>query len=532
MSSEDNRDQQYGNEVGVDLNVPGLAIPASLGDTDALWSYVRVGTSNYSKQVNAYVKIGEDFGSYGDEPECLFLPESGTLKFNFPFRLDYSIRKPDDLQRRMQQHFGDAVNVQGTVLYYKKDGINVALNFSKQSATVSTPEKINSKEEFVRHLTVAINLHRALIQSYFEANNQQPFVNPFSFLPPNNPDDLRQRMTSVQTVPEASANQQQQETKILKPITETGVNFAMIIGQDAATAKARQLADIIHYMDLYLSFGAKLPKGILLYGPPGTGKTLIAKAIAQEAEATFVNLDISLVVGDGLVGQSEKATKGVFDEIKKIAIEKIVVVFIDEADKLLPSNTKGSSVHEVTGNRISSFAQFMDGVETNPNVVFILSTNDPQDVDQRILSRMSDHIEMPLPNKKELHDLLTFFIEQFTKKSLIELFDDKLDINLIVERCFEKELSGRDIRDIMEILVRNQGDKQLKQLQDAYSAYHNGDTRPVKTVLAEIFNDIATNKNNSKYSQYKAKLITTEDILAVITTIKSVNKKNKTKFGF
>jgi len=67
----------------------------------------------------------------------------------------------------------------------------------------------------------------------------------------------------------------------------------------------------IHHPESFSRLGIRAPRGVLLYGPPGTGKTLLAKAVAKESEANFIQ-----VKGPSLlsmwVGKSEEGVRKVF----------------------------------------------------------------------------------------------------------------------------------------------------------------------------------------------------------------------------
>ena len=53
------------------------------------------------------------------------------------------------------------------------------------------------------------------------------------------------------------------------------------------------------------------PKGILLHGAPGNGKTMIARALASNVRAKFIDLNIS-VMTDQWFGESQKLVSALF----------------------------------------------------------------------------------------------------------------------------------------------------------------------------------------------------------------------------
>lgn len=109
------------------------------------------------------------------------------------------------------------------------------------------------------------------------------------------------------------------------------------------------------YPELFTSTSSLLsaPKGVLMYGPPGCGKTMLAKALAKESGATFINIAAS-VLTNKWYGESNKLVAGLFGLARKVQPS---IIFIDEIDSFLRERTKGD--HEVTGMIKAEFMTYV-----------------------------------------------------------------------------------------------------------------------------------------------------------------------------
>lgn len=123
-------------------------------------------------------------------------------------------------------------------------------------------------------------------------------------------------------------------------------------------------------------YGKSLSGGLLLYGPPGCGKTYIARALAGELGAAFMNVRISDVMAR-YFGESEANLHELFETARANAP---VVLFLDEIDALgmRRSNANYSGMRPVTNQLLME----LDGIGSDNEGVFVLAaTNTPWDVD-------------------------------------------------------------------------------------------------------------------------------------------------------
>ncbi len=134
------------------------------------------------------------------------------------------------------------------------------------------------------------------------------------------------------------------------------------------------------YPESFTRMGIRPSRGILLYGPPGTGKTLLAKAVAKESEANFIQIKGPSLLSMW-VGKSEEGVRKIFERARQVAP---CIIFFDEIDSLAGKrgNEHGNKVTERVLNQILAE---MDGLEALHDVLVIGATNRPDMLDTALL---------------------------------------------------------------------------------------------------------------------------------------------------
>lgn len=194
-------------------------------------------------------------------------------------------------------------------------------------------------------------------------------------------------------------------------------NFNKVAGNEEAKESLNDIVDFLKNPQKYASYGARMPKGIILYGSPGTGKTLLAKAVAGEAGVPFYAVSGSDFV-QVYVGVGAGRIRNLF---KKAKSHGKAVIFIDEIDaigKKRSSSTNGGS--EEKDQTLNALLTEMSGFKESDGIIVIAATNRLDILDPALLrpGRFDRHIEVSLPDLNARKKILDLHLKNKPKNNI------------------------------------------------------------------------------------------------------------------
>ncbi|MFW5955587.1 MAG: AAA family ATPase, partial [Rhodothermales bacterium] len=159
----------------------------------------------------------------------------------------------------------------------------------------------------------------------------------------------------------------------------TGVTYDDIGGIGDTIDQVREMIELpLKHPELFQRLGIDPPKGVLLHGPPGTGKTLLARAVANESEASFYDIAGPEIMGR-YFGESEERLREVFSNARENAP---AIIFIDEIDSIAPKRSEAGG--ETERRIVAQLLTLLDGIEPRQNVVVIGATNRVDALDEAL----------------------------------------------------------------------------------------------------------------------------------------------------
>ena len=181
------------------------------------------------------------------------------------------------------------------------------------------------------------------------------------------------------------------------------VTYEEIGGLKEEINKLREIVELpLRHPEVFQRLGIDPPSGILLYGPPGCGKTLLAKALANESEATFFSISGPEIMNK-YYGETEARLRDIFKEAKKNAPSMIL---IDELDAIAP--IREEVFGDVEKRVVAQLLALMDGLSDRGKVVIIGATNRPDSIDPALRrpGRFDRELEIGVPNANSRLEIL------------------------------------------------------------------------------------------------------------------------------
>jgi cell division protease FtsH len=235
----------------------------------------------------------------------------------------------------------------------------------------------------------------------------------------------------------------------------------------------RNVIQFVGQREKLSQFGQATKKGILFYGPPGTGKSHTVHYLAGELKGHTMLL----------ITAEQTRLLGQYMALARLLQPSVVV--IEDVDLIARDRvTMNNSCDQALLNKLLNE---MDGLKENADILFILTTNRPEELESALASRpgrVDQAIEFPLPDEAgreklvrlysagaavsdELMKFLVAKTENVSAAFIKELMRRSVQFQL--ERGDGKTLDAHDIQSALEEMLFTGGTLNAKLLGAAKS---------------------------------------------------------------
>jgi proteasome regulatory subunit len=249
------------------------------------------------------------------------------------------------------------------------------------------------------------------------------------------------------------------------------VTYADIGGIKDQIEEVRETVEMpLRNPGMFEDVGIDPPSGVLLHGPPGTGKTMLARAVANQTDATFIKMAGSELVHK-FIGEGAKLVRDLFALARQ---HQPAVIFIDEIDAIAAKRTESKTSGDAEVQRtMMQLLSEMDGFEDRGDIRIIAATNRFDMLDRAILrpGRFDRLIEVPKPDAAGRDQI--FQIHTRTMN-----VDDDVDYGQLASMA--TDASGADIKAIcteagMFAIRDDRTEVRMTDFEEAYEKIRNED---------------------------------------------------------
>ncbi len=212
--------------------------------------------------------------------------------------------------------------------------------------------------------------------------------------------DARVAVNNSLSIVKTLSNETDVRARVMEVTESPSVSYEDIGGLKEQLQEVRETVEMpLKKPEMFEDVGIDPPSGVLLYGPPGTGKTMLAKAVANQTDATFIKMAGSELVHK-FIGEGAKLVRDLFEVARE---HEPAVLFIDEIDAIASKRTESKTSGDAEVQRtMMQLLSEMDGFEDRGEIRIIAATNRFDMLDRAILrpGRFDRLIEVPKPDEE------------------------------------------------------------------------------------------------------------------------------------